>query len=36
MQGIANGAHPKWVFLRWLAIGLFLLMVYLEVISLWI
>lgn len=36
LQSIANGAHPKWVFLRWLAIGLFLLVLYLEIISLWI
>jgi 1,4-dihydroxy-2-naphthoate octaprenyltransferase len=36
LQSIANGAPPKWVLLRWLAVGLFLLVVYLEIISLWI
>lgn len=36
LQSIANGAPPKWVLLRWLAVGQFLLMVYLEIISLWI
>lgn len=36
LLSIGNGAKPKWVLLRWLAVGLFLLMVYLELISLWI
>lgn len=36
LQSIANGVNPKWVLLRWVAVGLFLLVVYLEIISLWI
>jgi len=35
LQRIANGLKPAWRLLQWLAVGLFLLMIYLEVISLW-
>jgi len=35
LQSIANGVKPKWRFLRWLTVGLFIMMVYLEIISLW-
>jgi len=34
--GISNGAKPKWQYLTWLSIGLFLLMVYMMTISLWL
>lgn len=34
--GISNGASPKWRYLTWLAIGLFLLIVYMMSISLWL
>ncbi len=34
--GISNGAKPKWRYLTWLAIGLFLLIVYMMIISLWL
>lgn len=35
LQRITEGIRPKWAYLRWLASGLFLILVYLEVISLW-
>lgn len=35
LQSIANGTKPKWLLLHWLAVGLFLLLTYLEIISLW-
>jgi len=36
LQGIANGVKPRWVLLHWVAVGLFLLTIYMEIISLWI
>ncbi len=36
LQNIANGAKPKWRYLNWLAVGAFLLMSYLIIISLWL
>lgn len=36
MQRISEGEKPKWTLVRWLAMGLFLLMVYFEVISFWL
>lgn len=36
LQKIASGSKPNFRILNWLATGLFLLMVYLEIISLWL
>ena len=36
LQRIADGVKPKWQYLTWLALGVFLLMTYMEIISLWL